>query len=247
VFYVGWEKNEEGAMLLYSTVIPLKPPYSLERLLRRLETHPDSQLLVDVQQSMLRRAFRIGTRPVLASLQFAGSMEAPVIHLHTEATLSPAEQQILEDTIRHMFCADLDLEPVYAHMRRQPKLAILTERFRGLRLLLDSDLFQCMVKTIIGQQINLAFAASLTLRLLELAGDVLEDEEGRRFLAFPTEEAVARLETEDLRPLQFSQRKAEYIIGFARAIVNGTVDLDRVWQMEEEEIIAYLSSLRGIG
>ncbi|MDF2679131.1 MAG: DNA-3-methyladenine glycosylase 2 family protein [Brevibacillus sp.] len=234
-------------MVLYETAISLKPPYSFERLLRRLETHPDPQLLVDVQGQTLHRVFRVAARPVLVSLQFAGSMEEPFIRLHTESALTSTEQQLLEKTVRHMFSADLDLTPIYIHMREQQPLAILTERFRGLRPFLDSDLFQSMVKTIIGQQINLVFAASLTQRLLELAGDVLEDEEGRKFMAFPTEEAVARLEPSDLRPLQFSQRKAEYIIDYARAIVNGTIDLDRVWHMEDEEIISYLTSLRGIG
>ncbi|WP_396134827.1 DNA-3-methyladenine glycosylase family protein [Brevibacillus nitrificans] len=234
-------------MLVYSSVISLTPPYSFERLLRRLETHPDPQLLVDVQESTLHRVFRVGTRPILVSLQFAGTMEQPFIRLHTEATLSVSEQQLLEKTIRHVFSADLDLNPIYEHMRQQQPMVILTERFRGLRLMLDSDLFQSMVKTIIGQQINLAFAASLTQRLMELAGEVMVDEKGHKFLAFPTEEAVARLEPADLRPLQFSQRKAEYIIDYARAIVNGTVDLDRLWRMEDDEIIEHLTAQRGIG
>lgn len=238
---------KNGEMLVYSSVISLTPPYSFERLLRRLETHPDPQLLVDVQESTLRRVFRVGTRPILVSLQFAGTMEQPFIRLHTEATLSVSEQQLLEKTIRHVFSADLDLNPIYEHMRQQQPMVILTERFRGLRLMLDSDLFQSMVKTIIGQQINLAFAASLTQRLMELAGDVMVDETGHKFMAFPTEEAVARLEPADLRPLQFSQRKAEYIIDYARAIVNGTVDLDRLWQMEDDEIIEHLTAQRGIG
>lgn len=232
---------------MYSSVMMLTPPYSFERLLRRLETHPDPQLLVHAQERVLRRVFRVGTRPVLVSLQFAGTIEEPFLRLHTSSALSAGEQQQLEKTVRHMFCADLDLNPIYAHMRQEQPLTVLTERFRGLHPFLDSDLFQSMVKTIIGQQINLAFAASLTRRLLELAGDAVEDEEGRTFLAFPTEEAVARLEPEDLRPLQFSQRKAEYIIDYARAIVDGKVKLERLWQMEDEEIIADLTSLRGIG
>lgn len=232
---------------MYSSDILLTPPYSFERLLRRLETHPDPQLLVNAQEGMLRRVFRVGTRPVLVSLQFAGTREEPFLRLQTPSALSDGERRLLEKTVRHMFCADLDLIPVYEHMRQEQPLAILSERFRGLHPFLDSDLFQSMVKTIIGQQINLAFAATLTERLLELAGDVLEDEEGRIFTAFPTEEAVARLVPEDLRPLQFSQRKAEYIIDYARAIVNGTVDFERLWQMEDEEIIACMTSLRGIG
>ncbi|WP_432776167.1 DNA-3-methyladenine glycosylase [Brevibacillus gelatini] len=227
--------------------IPLTPPYSFERLLQRLQTHPDPQLEVQPENGLLRRVFRVGTRPVLTRVQFVGELEKPALQIETSSSLSAAEQQELERTIRHVFSADLDLLPIYEQMREEPELAVLVKRFCGLRLMHDSDLFQSMVKTIIGQQINLTFAANLTQRLLTLVGDEVEDENGVKFLAFPTAEAVARLSPEELRPLQFSQRKAEYIIDYARAIVDGKVDLERLWTMEDEEIIAHLTALRGIG
>jgi DNA-3-methyladenine glycosylase II len=232
---------------LYKSLIPLTPPYSFERLLNRLKTHPDPQLQVDDANQRLVRVFRVGSRAVLVRLQFVGTMDDPMIRLETPAALTLTEQQSLEKTVRHMFCADLDLAPIYRQMREHERLGVLADRFRGLRFLLDSDLFQSMVKTIIGQQINLAFAASLIERLMELAGEALVDEEGHRYLSFPTPEAVASLSVSDMRALQFSQRKAEYIIDYAKAIVNGTIDLYRLWQMEDEEIMAYLTPLRGIG
>jgi 3-methyladenine DNA glycosylase/8-oxoguanine DNA glycosylase len=227
--------------------IPLMPPYSFERLLQRLQTHPDPQLEVQAENNLLRRVFRVGSRPVLTSLQFVGNIDQPVLQVETTAALSVEERSELVRTIRHVFCADLDLLPIYAQMQEEAELAALVKRFRGLRLMHDSDLFQSMVKTIIGQQINLTFAANLTQRLLALAGDEVVDERGVKFLAFPTAEAVARLSVEDLRPLQFSQRKAEYIIDYARAIVDGTVELERLWAMEDEEVVAHLTALRGIG
>ena len=42
-------------------------------------------------------------------------------------------------------------------------------------------------------------------------------------------------------------RKAEYISDFARKVHDGTVDLDAVWQMSDEDAIRELSSLKGIG
>nr|WP_206767744.1 DNA-3-methyladenine glycosylase [Brevibacillus formosus] len=216
-------------------------------MLRRLETHPDTQIRVNKEKNSLQRVFRIGLRPVLVHMQFMGSLEEPALRYETQATLSRTDQQLLEKMIRRTFSADLDLSVIYEQMREESELAILTERFRGLRLTLDADLFQCMVKTIIGQQINLTFAANLTERLVTLAGDPVENQNGEGIIAFPTPDAVARLTVEDLRTLQFSQRKAEYIIDFARAIVNETVDLERLWTMKDEEIITYLTSLRGIG
>lgn len=228
-------------------IIAVKPPYSFERLLKRLETHPDPQMQVEAEARMIRRVFRVGQRPVVAALHFTGDVEQPAITWRTDAALTASEKMALEATIRHMFSVDVDLEPLYRHMRQDDVLRPLTERFRGLRFLLDADLFQSMVRTIIGQQVNLPFAAALTRRLLELAGEKLQDDQGRTYFAFPTAEAVARLEPADLRPLQFSQRKAEYIIDFARAVVDGRVDLDSLWRMEDEEIFAYLTPLRGIG
>lgn len=228
-------------------IISLTPPYSFDRLLRRLETHPDTQIRVNKEKNSLQRVFRIGLRPVLVHVQFEGSLEEPALRYETQAILSTTDQQLLEKMIRRTFSVDLDLSVIYEQMREEKELAILTERFRGLRPMQDTDLFQCMVKTIIGQQINLTFAANLTERLVTLAGDPVENASGEDIIAFPTSDAVARLTVEDLRTLQFSQRKAEYIIDFARAIVNETVDLERLWIMKDEEIITYLTSLRGIG
>lgn len=228
-------------------IISLTPPYSFDRLLRRLETHPDTQIRVNKEKNSLQRVFRIGLRPVLVHIQFMGSLEEPALRYETHAILSTSDQQLLEKMIRRTFSADLELSVIYEQMREESELAILTERFRGLRPMLDADLFQCMVKTIIGQQINLTFAANLTERLVTLAGDPVENQNGEGIIAFPTPDSVARLTVEDLRSLQFSQRKAEYIIDFSRAIVNETVDLERLWTMKDEEIITYLTSLRGIG
>jgi DNA-3-methyladenine glycosylase II len=247
VRWEGSERKNEEVKIVYSLTIPMKPPYSFERLLRRLETHPDPQLLVDAETRMIRRAFRLDGKAVLVTLRFAGTIEEPIIHLETRAKLTVRQKEQLERTVRHMFSVDVDLAPLYEHMRADPHLRPLTERFRGLRYLLDPDLFQSMVRTIIGQQVNLAFAAALTHRLLELAGDRLEDEQGHRFLVFPAAETVARLEPSQLRELQYSQRKAEYIIDFARAVVGGTVDLDKLEGMSDEEVVAYLTPLRGIG
>ncbi|MGE5705035.1 MAG: DNA-3-methyladenine glycosylase family protein [Clostridia bacterium] len=232
---------------MFRTQLEMKAPYSFERLLKRLEFHPDQQLQVVPADGILRRAFRLGDKPVLVSFRFTGDVEAPVLEIEADRELPDVQQAELIGIARHMFSVDTDLGPIYEMMRLDPALRPLTEQFRGLRYMLDPDLFQSMVKTIIGQQVNLAFAASLTHRLIELAGDTIESDDGTTFLVFPTAEAIARLGADDLRPLKYSQRKAEYIIDFARALVSGTVDLQRLQDMPDEEIIEYLSQLRGIG
>jgi len=232
---------------LFTYVLSMKPPYSYERLLYRLESHPDPQMLVEPDRQQIRRAYRVNGRPILVTLHFTGGLEQPQMHIETAARLSALEQAELLRMIRHMFSADVDLQPIYAHMEEDVHLRPLAVHFRGLRFLLDPDLFQSMTRTIIGQQLNLAFAATLTKRLLHLAGDAVDDENGNTLLVFPTADAVASLDVSQLRELQFSQRKAEYIIDFARAVVDGKVELERLQQMADEEVISYLTPLRGIG
>ena len=50
-----------------------------------------------------------------------------------------------------------------------------------------------------------------------------------------------------LQSMGMTFRKAEYITDFARKISSGEFDLDRVWEMPDDEAIKSLSSLKGIG
>ena len=120
------------------------------------------------------------------------------------------------------------------------------DRFCGLRPILDADLFESMVKIIIGQQLNVRFAATLTERLVDLGGETVEWN-SVLLPVFPSAEQVARWPYDELQSRSFSRRKAEYVIDFARAVVDGRVDLDGLWRMADGEICERLTSLRGIG
>lgn len=120
------------------------------------------------------------------------------------------------------------------------------ERFRGLRPILDADSFESMVKVIIGQQLNVRFAATLTERLVDLGGETVEWN-GLVLPVFPSAEQVARWSYDELQGRSFSRRKAEYVIDFARSVVDRRTDLDALWTMTAGEICERLTSLRGIG
>ncbi|WP_232697753.1 DNA-3-methyladenine glycosylase family protein [Brevibacillus daliensis] len=227
--------------------IPLLPPYCFDRLVNRLATHPDPQASLIIAEKKMYRLFRLQGQPVLIELLFCGDIEDPFIQLYCEDTISEQQKEELFAIVRHMFSADVDLRDFYQQVTGDSHLALLTRYFRGLRFLLDSDLFSSMVRTIIGQQVNLAFASTMTERLLALAGEQAMTPDGKTLWAFPTPSAIARLEVGQLREMQFSQRKAEYIIDFARAVVNEQIDLESIKKMTDDEVVAYLTPLRGIG
>jgi DNA-3-methyladenine glycosylase II len=146
-----------------------------------------------------------------------------------------------------MLSIDVDLQAFYNHLDGIPALAPLQYKFHGLRLLLEPDLFQCMIRTIIGQQLNLGFAATLTGRLVQSAANDPITYHGDDYYAFPSAEQVAALTIDRLRELQFSQRKAEYVIGLAQAVADGSLDLEHLETLDNEEVIQKLTKYRGVG
>jgi AraC family transcriptional regulator, regulatory protein of adaptative response / DNA-3-methyladenine glycosylase II len=119
----------------------------------------------------------------------------------------------------------------------------LIQRRAGLRVPCSASLWEGLVWAVIGQQINLPFACALRRDLITLRGDCA----GGGLRAHPTPAAVADLDVADLRALRFSGRKAEYLIGLARAIAGGELRLDELEHAHAPAVEARLLALRGIG
>lgn len=114
------------------------------------------------------------------------------------------------------------------------RLAAVIDRIGHIDRKTDGDLFSSVVNSIIGQQISSKAHATISARLLEEAGEV-------------TPESIAAMSVERLQQMGMSFRKAEYIKEFAEKTVSGEFDPEAVREMSDEEAIAELSKLRGIG
>lgn len=192
---------------------------------------------------VLLRTIRLAGRPLLLRLCWAGDG----LEVQTDAQLSSAEVLALDRCLRRMFSLDVDLTPFYEWIKgNDPVLYPVIQQRQGLHFVLDADPYECLMKTIVGQQLNLSFAATLIDRLVESAGETLA-EKGKTMPVFPTPEQVARLRYEDLQALQFNRRKAEYIIDISRRIVEGRLDLSRLERLSDEEVMEEMLPLRGVG
>lgn len=118
-----------------------------------------------------------------------------------------------------MLGLDIDPAPFEARARRTP-LARLVRCRPGLRLPGTADPFEALVWTVVGQQVNVSFAATLRRRVLEHFGSRVGG-----MCAHPSPAQLAAVDPVDLRRLQFSQRKAEYLCRLARACASGDLDL----------------------
>ena len=98
--------------------------------------------------------------------------------------------------------------------------------------------FEALVVAITTQQISLHAAASIRRNLVERYGvrhDVAWE--------FPTRERIKELRPRHFTPLGFSRAKAEYVLELAHS----DLDLDALAALDDEDVIARLTSVRGIG
>lgn len=157
------------------------------------------------------------------------------------------ERERIVHYLTEWFDLETDLTCFYQMANEDNILQPLMEKYRGLRLLGIPDLFEALVWAIIGQQINLTFAYTLKKRLVEHFGDSVTFE-GESHWLFPTAEKIATIQVEDLRKLQFTQRKAEYIIDIAKSIANGQLTKEMLRQKKDyEDMKKSLMAIRGIG
>ncbi|MFD2612151.1 DNA-3-methyladenine glycosylase family protein [Paenibacillus gansuensis] len=221
-----------------------KAPFDFERMTRRLQGV--SHEMFRYEADALVRTLRVGGKVYLIAIRSTGSVEEPEVQVTVRNEASREEAGLIESRVRDILTADVDLQAFYNHVSQDPVLLKLTKAHYGLRFILEADLFECMVKTVIGQQVNLTFASTLNRRLIEAASKPLEHE-GELYPVFPSAEQVAALSYEQLRENQFSQRKAEYVIDFARAVASGSLDLEELRSLESDQIMERFIKLRGIG
>ena len=219
--------------------IPLPPSYPIDRILGYLGRDAES-LTVQVSGQSFALGLWIGGVPAVLRVEMTpGEARA---RLEGRRLGSNAEDRA-RDHLRRLLGLHIDPEPFERHVQASPRLAPLIAGRLGLRIPQTPDLFDGLAWVVLGQQITLAFAYTLRRRLVERTGSALP---GGLFTP-PTAEAVANLEIEELLGVQFSRRKAEYLIGAAQRIVAGELDLERLSAGTPEEAEAGLLAVRGLG
>ena len=119
-----------------------------------------------------------------------------------------------------------------SHLVQDPLIGELVDRFRDESLLGKGEIFQTLVRSIVGQQISVIAADSVHARLEELCGVITRESMGAKTL-------------EELVGCGLSNSKSQYILGIANS--DSPLLPDSYEEMRDEEIIKHLVSFRGIG
>jgi DNA-3-methyladenine glycosylase II len=98
------------------------------------------------------------------------------------------------------------------------------------------DAYGMLLRSVIGQQLSVKAAATIYGRVLELFGNQT-----------PKPEALLEIEPERLREAGLSGRKVEYVRDLARHVLSGELELERLGELSDEEVIGEITAVRGFG
>ncbi|MFE5324513.1 DNA-3-methyladenine glycosylase family protein [Paenibacillus sp. NPDC056579] len=235
-----WE-DHESSLTLY-------PPsgFSIEHTLGYL-TRSSNECMFHVEHGSIYKLIQAGQSLALVQVSGGPDETIRIRFMDEAAALQPGERAAVADYVWEWLDLGVDLEPFYKLSEQDPLLSVVVPQFRGLHIVGIPDLFEALSWGIIGQQINLAFAYTLKRRFVEAFGQSVVWN-GRAYWLFPEPESIARLSVSDLTPLQFTGKKAEYIIGVAEKISEGSLSKQQLLDIGEPKAIEKeLVSIRGIG
>ncbi|HWO77317.1 MAG TPA: DNA-3-methyladenine glycosylase [Bacillus sp. (in: firmicutes)] len=202
------------------------------------------EVLHQIKAGSVYKLLKIKDETIL--LKISGSSPSILIEFPIQFPSSNTYEEIAE-YIWEWFDFDQDLNGFYQAASKDEMLQSLIAKYKGLRVIGIPDLFEALTWAIIGQQINLGFAYTLKKRFVEQFGESLTFE-GDTYWLYPSYEKIAQIRVEELRGLQFTRRKAEYIIGVARAMANGKLTKASLLQQKEyQPIKKSLMAIRGVG
>ena len=166
-----------------------------------------------------------------------GSRELRIEAAPGGVDVEPLDEET-EPVARAVIGADFELDPFYEWADTDEVLHELVPRLAGFRPPLAPDPYETIVSAVTAQQFSLFAAFAIRNRMVERFG-----ERGVHAYAFPSRERMAAAREEQLTELGFSRRKAEYVLGVARA----ELELEALRNLPDEEVKATLTSLRGLG
>ncbi len=236
----SWEENSDVVKL------SLPKEFNFEENLKYLSRNLN-ECLYRIHNNRIYKAMPIGEKTVIIEVSSVDESFLNIRFLGERKPICPTIRTEAVRYVREWFDLDRDLRPFYDLAKEDPLLGEAVNSFYGLRIIGIPDLFEALCWGILGQQINLAFAYTLKRRLVENFGRRVEVNRIAYWI-FPTPKELASLSVSDLKNLQITEKKSEYIIGVAQLMAEGKLSKDMLLETANiKEAEKMLVNIRGIG
>jgi len=122
------------------------------------------------------------------------------------------------------------------HLKKSdPVMRAIIERVGAFRMRSSPPEFHSLARAIVYQQLNGKAAVVIFNRFGALAGEPL------------TPEGILKLSDEQMRGAGLSRQKSAYLKDLAAKTAAGALDFSRLPELPDEEVIAHLTQVKGIG
>jgi len=126
-------------------------------------------------------------------------------------------------------------ETEISHLRKKDKkLGAAIDAIGMITREVTPDLFTALVASVASQQVSAKAADTVWRRMEERFGAI-------------TPASITAATPEEIQQCGMSLKKAGYIRGIGKAVADGTLDLYGLWSLSDEEVIARLTALNGVG
>ena len=120
--------------------------------------------------------------------------------------------------------------------RADPRIRQLVKTIGPIDFEVGGDAFESLVEAIISQQLNGQSARAIFGRLKAAVGcEVIEPQ------------ALSRMHPSKLRKAGVSPQKIRYLKDLSSRVANGQLELDRLKEMDDGEVVRVLDDVKGIG
>jgi AraC family transcriptional regulator of adaptative response / DNA-3-methyladenine glycosylase II len=216
--------------------LPYRRPFDGARLLEFLGVRAVPGV-EEFAAGTYRRTLTLPRGPGLVELSSGDDHVRCVLRLSDLRDLGPAVQRC-----RRLLDLDADPIAVTRSLNRDEILKAHGKWTSGIRIPGTVDGAEIAFRAVLGQQVSVAAARTLAGRLVALAGRPLDQPDGGLTHSFPAAAAVADA---DLSGLGLPGRRLETLRAVARAIADGTVDVDA--GADREAMKSDLQEIAGVG
>jgi DNA-3-methyladenine glycosylase II len=131
-----------------------------------------------------------------------------------------AAELAASDPVMAGLIADLGELSIETRLQRRPRV----------------DAYGTLLRSVIGQQVSVKAAAAIDDRVRALFGGQT-----------PRPQALLDADPQALRDAGLSWRKVEYVRDLAAHVLSGELELDRLDELGDDEVIAEITAVRGLG
>jgi DNA-3-methyladenine glycosylase II len=229
-----------------SSQLRTRAPFHLEATVRVLQRRP-ANLVETWEHDRYLRVLKTSDDLVLIEVENRGTIEEPdVRYVLRHGNPSTLTRRELAQTLRKVLGLDVDPIPMQRLVEADRKLRSTALALSGMRPPRFADWFETFANVVPFQQVSLDAGVAIVGRLVERFGKRLK-QNGRRFYASPSAQAVAEARLETLRDCGLSSRKAESLRHVTRAIESGELAEDTISSMNTNDALRALVELPGIG